>query len=61
MEEGIEVDIKKNSINYSRFVRHLHFAIQRVLAEERIPDANNIETLMKAQYTLCYKISVKIL
>ncbi|MEX6218321.1 glucose PTS transporter transcription antiterminator GlcT [Mammaliicoccus sciuri] len=60
IEEGLEVDINKNSINYSRFVRHLHFAIQRVLADERIPDATNIETLLKAQYPLCYNISVKI-
>ncbi|GGI42038.1 glucose PTS transporter transcription antiterminator GlcT [Mammaliicoccus stepanovicii] len=60
IEEDLEVTIDKNSINYSRFVRHLHFAIQRVLADERIPDATNIETLLKAQYPLCYNISIKI-
>lgn len=60
IEEGLEVNINKNSINYSRFVRHLHFAIQRVLADERIPDATDIELLLKAQYPLCYNIAVKI-
>lgn len=60
IEEGLTIHIDKTSINYNRFVRHLHFAIQRVLSNERIPDAVNIEMLLKDQYPLCYNISVKI-
>lgn len=60
IEIDLKVNIDKESISYARFVRHLNFAIQRVMTDERMPEQNNLEKLLKEQYPLCYNTAVKI-
>ncbi|MCE4957142.1 glucose PTS transporter transcription antiterminator GlcT [Macrococcoides caseolyticum] len=60
IEQDLKVSINKDSIAYTRFVRHISFAVQRVMSEERMPEQKKLENLLKEQYPLCYNTAVKI-
>ncbi|MCU7558508.1 PRD domain-containing protein [Macrococcus capreoli] len=60
IEQDLKVQIDKDSITYSRFVRHISFAVQRVMADDRMPEQKNLQNLLKVQYPLCYNTAVKI-
>lgn len=60
IEQDLKVNIDKDSIAYSRFVRHISFAVQRVMADDRMPEQKKLENLLKVQYPLCYNTAVKI-
>lgn len=60
IEQDLKVNIDKDSIAYSRFVRHISFAVQRVMADERMPEQKKLENLLKVQYPMCYNMAVKI-
>lgn len=60
IEQDLKVNIDKDSIAYTRFVRHISFTVQRVMADERMPDQKKLENLLKVQYPLCYNTAVKI-
>ncbi|WP_414054898.1 glucose PTS transporter transcription antiterminator GlcT [Macrococcus equi] len=60
IEHDLKVVIDKQSIAYSRFIRHISFAVQRIMADDRMPDQKNLETVLKMQYPLCYNTAVKI-
>lgn len=60
IEQDLKVNIDKDSIAYSRFVRHISFAVQRVMADERMPEQKKLENLLKVQYPMCYNTAVKI-
>ncbi|MGV2927670.1 PRD domain-containing protein [Macrococcus capreoli] len=60
IEQDLKVQIDKDSITYSRFVRHISFAVQRVMADDRMPEQRNLQNLLKVQYPLCYNTAVKI-
>lgn len=60
LEQDLKITIDKEKVAYTRFVRHISFAIQRVMADERMPEQKNLEMLLKAQYPLCYNTAVKI-
>lgn len=60
IEQDLKVNIDKDSIAYSRFVRHISFAVQRVMTDERMPEQKKLENLLKVQYPMCYNTAVKI-
>ncbi|UXS67005.1 transcription antiterminator [Staphylococcus chromogenes] len=60
IEHDLQIKIPVQSIQYQRFVRHIHFLLQRVRNGERAHVELNFETLLKSQYPLCYNIAVKI-
>ncbi|QIH75851.1 PRD domain-containing protein [Macrococcoides canis] len=60
IEQDLKVTVDKDSITYSRFLRHITFAVQRVMSDERMPEQKTLENLLKQQYPLCYNTSVKI-
>lgn len=60
IEHDLGTTVNKDSIVYSRFVRHISFAVQRIMAEEQVREQRNLEKLLKIQYPVCYNIAVKI-
>lgn len=60
IEHDLQIKIPEQSIQYQRFVRHIHFLLQRVRKGERAEVELDFETLLKSQYPLCYNVAVKI-
>jgi len=61
VEEHLEIDIDKESIDYMRLVRHLRFAIERVINEEKVAEPEKITLLLKEEYPVCYNLSWKLI
>lgn len=61
IEEQLEVEIDKDSIDYMRLVRHLRFTIERVHTGERVEEPEKITSLLKDEYPLCYNLSWKLI
>lgn len=60
IENDMKIQIPVASIQYQRFVRHIHFLLQRLKKGERTTIELSFENLLKAQYPLCYNVAVKI-
>ncbi|TDL95611.1 transcription antiterminator [Macrococcus brunensis] len=60
IEHDLKIQVDKNSIIYTRFVRHISFAVQRVIANDSAPEQRNLENLLKVQYPVCYNVAIKI-
>lgn len=60
IEYGLDTKVDQSSIQYDRFVRHISFCVQRVMNGESVPTQEQFDSLLKAQYPICYNISVKI-
>ncbi|KAA1040281.1 glucose PTS transporter transcription antiterminator GlcT [Macrococcus equipercicus] len=60
IEHDLKIQVDKDSLVYARFVRHISFAVQRVMINDRPPEQRNLEKLLKLQYPACYNIAVKI-
>jgi transcriptional antiterminator len=62
MVEGqFEIAIDKEGIDYVRLVRHLRFAIDRVLKGEKVEEPEKIASLLKEEYPVCYNLSWKLI
>lgn len=61
IEHDLEIDIDKASLQYQRYIRHMHFLLQRLKKGERATIELTFEKLLKAQYPLCYNVAVKII
>jgi transcriptional antiterminator len=55
VEEKLEVNIDKTSLDYARFLTHLRFAIKRILLDMSIK--NDFIKEIKSKYKLSYKIA----
>ncbi|QLK86220.1 glucose PTS transporter transcription antiterminator GlcT [Staphylococcus sp. 17KM0847] len=61
IEHDREISVSVTSLQYQRFIRHMHFLLERLKKGERTTIELNFEKLLKAQYPLCYNIAVKII
>ncbi|MFD2680065.1 glucose PTS transporter transcription antiterminator GlcT [Bacillus seohaeanensis] len=61
IEEQLEVELKKDSVDYMRLVRHLRYTIERVLKGEQVEEPDKIAKLLKEEYPLCYNLSWKLI
>ncbi|MGG3469124.1 transcription antiterminator [Neobacillus pocheonensis] len=61
VEEQFEIEIDKESIDYMRLVRHLRFAIDRVIKGEKVEEPEKIASLLKSEYPVCYNLSWKLI
>lgn len=60
IEHDLAIQVNESSIVYSRFVRHISFAVERVMKNDEPPHQRNLEKLLKIQYPKCYNIAIKI-
>lgn len=61
VEEQLEIEIDREGIDYMRLVRHLRFAIERVIKEEKVEEPEKITSLLKEEYPVCYNLSWKLI
>ncbi len=61
IEQQLEVNIDRDSIDYVRLVRHIRYTIERVLKGERVEEPEKIANLLKEEYPLCYNLSWKLI
>ncbi|MFL6555750.1 MAG: glucose PTS transporter transcription antiterminator GlcT [Bacillus sp. (in: firmicutes)] len=61
VEEQLEIQIDKEGIDYMRLVRHLRFAIERVVNGEKVDEPEKISSLLKDEYPICYNLSWKLI
>ncbi|MBO0962121.1 transcription antiterminator [Neobacillus sp. MM2021_6] len=61
VEDQFKFEIDKESIDYMRLVRHLHFAINRVMKGERVEEPKKIASLFKEEYPVCYNLAWKLI
>ncbi|MGE7768392.1 glucose PTS transporter transcription antiterminator GlcT [Peribacillus sp. NPDC096540] len=61
VEEQLEIQINKDSVDYTRLIRHLRFMIDRVMAEEEVDEPEKMALLLKEEYPLCYNIAWKLI
>ena len=61
IEEQLNIKVNKDSIDYTRLIRHLRFMIDRVLAGEKVEEPEKIALLLKEEYPLCYNTAWKLI
>ena len=61
IEEQLKIKIDKDSIDYTRLVRHLRYTIGRVKNGERVEEPEKISSLFKEEYPVCYNLSWKLI
>jgi transcriptional antiterminator len=61
VEEQFEIEIDREGIDYMRLVRHLRFAIERVIRGEKVEEPEKIASLLKDEYPVCYNLSWKLI
>ncbi|WP_251552106.1 glucose PTS transporter transcription antiterminator GlcT [Neobacillus muris] len=61
VEEQLEMEIDKDSVGYMRLVRHLRFAIGRVMRGEKVEEPDKISALLKEEYPVCYNLAWKLI
>ncbi|KIX89750.1 transcriptional regulator [Staphylococcus microti] len=61
IEHDRDIRIDVTSLQYQRFIRHMHFLLQRLKKGERATIELSFERLLKEQYPLCYNVAVKII
>lgn len=61
IENHLEVEIDRNSVNYMRLIRHLQFTIQRVKNGEEVEEPEKITLVLKEEYPVCYNLAWKLI
>lgn len=61
IEDQLKTEIDKDSIDYTRLVRHLRYTIERVKTGERVEEPEKISSLLKEEYPVCYNLSWKLI
>lgn len=61
IEEQLKIKIDKDSIDYTRLVRHLRYTIERIKNGERVEEPEKISSLLKEEYPVCYNLSWKLI
>ncbi|MFD2925166.1 glucose PTS transporter transcription antiterminator GlcT [Halobacillus naozhouensis] len=61
VEETMEVNIDRHSVDYHRLVQHLHRAIDRVYQEENTGDEIRLANMLKQEYPVCYNLAWKLI
>ncbi|MGE7604647.1 glucose PTS transporter transcription antiterminator GlcT [Peribacillus sp. NPDC097675] len=61
IEEQLNVHINKDSIDYSRLIRHLRFMMDRVQSGEIVDEPEKIALLLKEEYPVCYNLAWKLI
>lgn len=58
VEDELDIEIDKQSLDYARFLTHIRFAIERILNEA--PIKNDLLPTIKKQYAASYKLAEKV-
>lgn len=57
IERHLGLEIKKDSLNYSRLLRHLMFALERIRRGERVEETPRLNDILKNEYPEMYSLA----
>ncbi len=60
IEEELKFTVLRNSLDYSRLLTHLRFAIERIRRGEQVGEVEKLDTLLKQEYPLLYSLAGKL-
>ncbi|MFD1177008.1 glucose PTS transporter transcription antiterminator GlcT [Paenibacillus puldeungensis] len=60
IENELEFKIARTSLDYSRLLTHLRFAIERIRRGEQIGEVEKLEMLLKQEYPVLYSLAWKL-
>lgn len=58
IEDALDIEIPRQSIDYARFITHIRFTIERLL--NNTPIKNELLDIIKKQYSKSYKLAKKV-
>lgn len=61
IEDQLNIEIDKKSIDYMRLIRHLRYTIERVTRGERVPEPEKITDLLKMEYPVYFNLAWKLI
>lgn len=61
IESQYGVSLEKESIDYMRLIRHLHFTIERVVRGEKVAEPKQMRSLLEAEYPQDYNLAWKLI
>ena len=61
IEEQLDLEIDKSSIDYTRLIRHLRYAIERMVRGEKVNEPLKITDVLKVEYPVCYNLAWKLI
>nr|WP_155605850.1 PRD domain-containing protein [Paenibacillus timonensis] len=60
IETELRFTILRNSLDYSRLLTHLRFAIERIRRGEQVSEVDKLEMLLKQEYPTLYSLAYKL-
>ncbi|WP_433945962.1 glucose PTS transporter transcription antiterminator GlcT [Paenibacillus sp. SN-8-1] len=60
IEQQLHIKLTRNSLDYSRLLTHLRFAIERVRQGEKVSEPDKLENLLKQEYPELYSLAWKL-
>ncbi|MEC2343525.1 MULTISPECIES: glucose PTS transporter transcription antiterminator GlcT [Paenibacillus] len=60
IEKELHFSILRNSLDYSRLLTHLRFAIERIRRGEQVGEVHKLERLLKEEYPVLYSLAYKL-
>lgn len=61
IEEWLGIQLDRDGMDYVRFVRHLRYAIERVLNGDKVEEPKKMAALLKEEYPVCYNLAWKLI
>lgn len=60
IEVELDFSIDKSSLDFSRLLTHLRFAIERIRRGEQVSDMGKLESILEQEYPRLHKLAVKL-
>lgn len=60
IEQELKFTIPRNSLDYSRLLTHLRFAIERIRRGEQVGEVGKLDTLLRQEYPLLYAFAEQL-
>jgi len=60
IEAELAIEINRHSIDYSRLITHLRYAIERTVSQQALKEQHPLAALLKKQFPLCYNLAWKL-
>lgn len=58
VENRLDIEIDRASLDYARFLTHIRFAVERIVTDNRI--RNELTKIIQKEYSLSYKIAEEV-
>lgn len=61
IEHHLGFALERDSLNYSRLIRHLKFAVERIRRGEKVEESDKLDDLLKREYPEMYSLAWKLM